>query len=37
MEKETGPVILKAKFNVNLADTDQFLKAWIADATLFKQ
>jgi hypothetical protein len=27
MEKETGPVILIAKFNVNPAGTDQFLKA----------
>jgi heme-degrading monooxygenase HmoA len=37
MEKEIGPVILIAKFNVNPAGTDQFLKAWTADATLFKQ
>ena len=28
LEKETSPVIVIAKFNVNPADFDQFLKAW---------
>jgi hypothetical protein len=37
MEKETGPVILIARFNVDPADVDQFLNAWTTGATILKQ
>jgi quinol monooxygenase YgiN len=36
-EDVDGPVILINKFAINPEDIDQFLKAWIADATNFKQ
>jgi hypothetical protein len=32
-----GPVILINKFAVNPEDVDRFLKAWTADARIFKQ
>jgi len=32
-----GPVVLINKFDVALEDTDQFLKAWTADAEVMKR
>jgi heme-degrading monooxygenase HmoA len=32
-----GPVVLINKFDVDPADTDQFLKAWTADAAIMKR
>jgi quinol monooxygenase YgiN len=38
MEEDIGgPVILINKFAVNPEDVDQLLKAWTADASIFKQ
>jgi hypothetical protein len=38
MEEDIGgPVILINKFAVNPKDVDQFVKAWTADASIFKQ
>jgi hypothetical protein len=32
-----GPIILINRFSVNPKDTDQFIKAWTADAAAFRQ
>jgi hypothetical protein len=32
-----GPIILINRFSVNPQDADQFIKAWAADAAIFKQ
>jgi quinol monooxygenase YgiN len=32
-----GPIILSNRFSVNPQDADQFIKAWAADAAIFKQ
>src|SRR5215207_7118289 len=32
-----GPIILINRFSVNPEDADQFVEAWAADATAFKQ
>jgi quinol monooxygenase YgiN len=37
LEQDVGAVILINKFTVNSEDVDQFLKAWTADASIFKQ
>lgn len=36
-EQNVGPVILINKFNVKPQEAEQFLKAWAADASFFKQ
>jgi quinol monooxygenase YgiN len=37
MEEDVGPVILINKFSVDPKESDQFLKAWAAEAEKFKE
>jgi quinol monooxygenase YgiN len=36
-DEDVGPVILINKFSVDLQESDQFLKAWAAEAGKFKE
>ena len=37
LQQDVGPVVLIKEINVNPEDIGQFLKAWTADASIFKQ
>ena len=36
LEEDVGPIVFVNKFTVNPEETDEFLKAWEADASYFK-
>jgi quinol monooxygenase YgiN len=36
LEEDVGPIVFVNKFTVNPEDVDEFLKAWEADVTYFK-
>jgi hypothetical protein len=36
LEEDVGPIVFINKFTVNPQDADEFLNAWQADATYFK-
>jgi len=36
LKEDVGPIVFINKFTVNPEDTNEFLKAWEADATYFK-